>query len=170
MEYDLLDGWPYDVFTLPWRAGLSPCSEGLPPEPPCHEGRFRHAIEPDMPSENQRSRPMTIQKIDKSEWRPYFDGLSQLLAGAQAEIEVAALPLGDQIAAEWVPFFGIVYDHKDDLIEIALENYDHLIPRPREVWFDADAGGLASLQIVDAEGVRQIVKLRDPLMLPAPAH
>jgi hypothetical protein len=29
-------------------------------------------------------------------------------------------------------------------------------------------GSLASIEIIDAEGARQIIKLKDPLMLPAP--
>jgi hypothetical protein len=34
---------------------------------------------------------------------------------------------------------------------------------------DGGASGLICLEIVEASGARQIVKLREPLMLPAPA-
>jgi Family of unknown function (DUF5335) len=50
----------------------------------------------------------------------------------------------------------------------ALEGLDHLIPKPRELYFAEEAGELTGLEIVDADGVRQIVKLKDPLMLPTP--
>ena len=40
---------------------------------------------------------MAVRKIDKPEWRAFFDWLSQGLLGARAEIEVASLDLGDQI-------------------------------------------------------------------------
>jgi hypothetical protein len=43
-----------------------------------------------------------------------------------------------------------------------------MIQRPREIYVDDGVGGLTSLEIVDADGVRQIVKLKDELMLPAP--
>jgi hypothetical protein len=109
-----------------------------------------------------------VKKLEKSIWRPYFDGVSKVLAGKQAEIEVAALNLGDQVEVEWLPLLGITYDPKDDLIEIALEGVDHMIRNPREVWVEADGLDLSGIEIVDADGVRQIVKLRDPLMLPAP--
>ena len=78
--------------------------------------------------------------------------------------------MGDQVVAEWLPLLGITYDAKDDLIEVALEGVDHLIRKPGEVYVEDGAGELISIEIVDAEGTRQIVKLRDPLMLPAPAH
>ena len=111
---------------------------------------------------------MTARKLDKSEWRKFFDDLSRMLPGAQAEVEVASLELGDQIEAEWLPLIGLVYDHKGDLVEIAMEGLDHMIRKPREIYADSDPGGLVSLEIVDADGVRQIVRLREPLMLPAP--
>ena len=76
---------------------------------------------------------MAVQKIDKGDWRAFFDWLSQSLLGARAEIEVASLDLGDQIEAEWLPLLGITYDDKDDLLEVALDGLDHLIYGPREV-------------------------------------
>jgi hypothetical protein len=110
------------------------------------------------------------KKLEKSIWQPYFDAVSRVLSGKRAEIEVAALDLGDQIEAEWLPLLGITYDPKDDLIEVALEGVDHLIPRPREVWVETEGLDLSSIQVIDSNGVRQIVMLRDPLMLPAPEH
>jgi hypothetical protein len=113
---------------------------------------------------------MTIRKLEKSKWHAFFDGLSKMLEGKRAEIEVASLALGDQIEAEWLPLLGLAYDPKDDLFEVTLDGVDHMIRKPREIYLDDDVGGLMSIEIVDAEGIRQIVKLRDPLMLPAPAH
>ena len=78
-----------------------------------------------------------------------------------AEIEVASLDLGDQIQAEWLPLIGITYDPNDDVVEVALDGLDHMIHRPREIYMDNEVGRLTSLEIVDADGVRQIVKLKD---------
>jgi hypothetical protein len=113
---------------------------------------------------------MSPRKLEKSEWRPFFDRVSKLLVGKRAEIEVASLALGDQIEAEWLPLIGITYDPKDDLVEIALEGVDHMIPKPREIYVEGGPIGLESVEIVDASGTKQIVLLRDPLMLPRPEH
>jgi hypothetical protein len=113
---------------------------------------------------------MSARKLEKSEWRPFFDRVSKLLVDKRAEIEVASLSLGDQIEAAWLPLIGITYDPKDDLVEIALEGVDHMIRKPREIYVDGGPIGLESVEIVDANGVKQIVLLRDPLMLPAPEH
>jgi uncharacterized membrane protein len=108
----------------------------------------------------------TLRIIPKTEWRSFFDRMSKVLLGKRAEIEVATLDLGDQIIAEWVPLIGITYDSADDLLDIALDRANHLIRRPREIVIEEGDAGLASVAVVDADGTRQIVNLKDPLSLP----
>ena len=113
---------------------------------------------------------MATRTLPKSEWQSYCDRISKTLEGKQAQVEIVGLALGDQkLAAKGVPLLGITYDPKDDLVEIALEGLDHLISRPREVAVNEGAEGLESMEIVDADQARQIVKLSQPLMLPPPA-
>ncbi|MCP1908857.1 hypothetical protein ACVIWU_005808 [Bradyrhizobium sp. USDA 4509] len=109
------------------------------------------------------------KKLEKSQWSVYFDLISKALGGKHAEIEVTSLKLGDQVEADWLPFFGVSYDPKDDLISLVLEGHDHLIRKPREIYIEGEGLELSSLEVIDADGVRQIVVLRDPLMLPAPS-
>lgn len=111
---------------------------------------------------------MGVQQVERSGWPVFFDTFTKSLPGKRAEVEVASLDLGDQIQAEWAPVIGISYDGKDDLIELALEGIDHLILEPREVFVDFDVGGLIALEVVDAAGVRQIIKFKDAVALPAP--
>jgi hypothetical protein len=111
---------------------------------------------------------MTARKLDKSQWRTFFDRLSKTLEGKQAEIEVASLSLGDQVEAEWLLLHGITYDPNDDLVEVALERLDHMIRKPREIYLEDWIRGLTTIEIVDADGTKQVVKLREPLMLASP--
>ncbi|MEC5215493.1 hypothetical protein RCH09_000424 [Actimicrobium sp. GrIS 1.19] len=113
---------------------------------------------------------MAVLKLEKNEWSAYFDRISKTLAGEEAEIEIASLALGDQIEAGWAPLLGIVFDHKNDLIEILMPDLDHMILHPREVYVDYGVAGLTSLQVIDGDDVRQIVKLRGPLALPDASH
>ena len=107
------------------------------------------------------------RKLERAEWRPFLDRISKGIAGKQAEIEVASLDLGDQIEADWVPLIGLVYDPKDDIVEVAVEGLDHLIHKPRELYVEEEGGELSSLEVFDADGTRSIIKLKDMLMLPA---
>lgn len=112
---------------------------------------------------------MATRKLDKAEWREFLDRATKSLVGKQAEIEVASLALGSQIEAEWLPVLGIAYDPKDDLVEVALENVDHMIAKPKELCADIGPAGLVALEVVGADGARQIVRFREPVELPAPA-
>jgi uncharacterized protein DUF5335 len=109
-----------------------------------------------------------LTKLDKSEWQRFFDTVSKALIGKTAEVEVTSLDLGAQVEAEWLPLIGVTYDRKNELFEIALEGVDHLIHKPREVYVDNAPLGMVSFEVVDGEGRRHIVQLRDPLMLPSP--
>jgi hypothetical protein len=113
---------------------------------------------------------MTTRKLDKAEWTPFLDHLTKYLIGKCAEIDVASLALGDQVEAKQLPLLGVAYDHKDDVVEVLLDGVDHLIHKPRELYLDEEAGEIASLEVVDADGVHQIVRLTDPLALPPPGH
>ena len=114
---------------------------------------------------------MAATEIDPNGWARFLDGVTNSLIGKQAEIEVVSLDLGDQIEAEWTPLIGITYDRKDDLIEIALDELDHMVRSPRQLFVDYGIGGIvAAIEIVDGDGNRQIVKFKDPLALPAPAE
>ena len=112
---------------------------------------------------------MHTKKLAKAEWKAYLDRMSKSLGGRMAEIEVASLNLGHQVEANWVPLIGIVYDPKDDIVEIAVDQLDHMIQKPREIVVEEGPDGLASVEITDSDGIIQIVKLKSPMMLPAPS-
>ena len=108
--------------------------------------------------------------VPRAEWREFFDRMSKALTGKWAEIEVASLDLGDQITVEWIPLIGITYDSKDDLLDVALDRYDHLIRHPKQIVVNQTAdGSLASVAVVDGDGAKQIVRMKTPLALPAPS-
>jgi hypothetical protein len=111
---------------------------------------------------------MATRNLDKAQWRGFFDGISRIIEGKRAEIHVESLSLGSQVAVKWLPLLGITYDPKDDLLEIALEGVDHMIAKPKQILADLGPEGLHNIEIIDGDDVRQVVRLRDPLMLPSP--
>jgi hypothetical protein len=112
---------------------------------------------------------MPSRRLEKDQWQTYCERVSRGLTGKRIDIEVAALDVGDQIQAEHVPVLGIAYDPKNDLVEVALEGLDHLIRHPREISIEEGTRGLISMEVVDADQTRQILKFEDPLMLPSRA-
>lgn len=113
---------------------------------------------------------MANRTLARSDWQSYCDHIAASLEGMQAQIEIVGLPGGHRITANWVPLIGISYDPNDDVFEIAITGLDHLINKPTQVIVEEQTGGLASLQIVNADGYQQTVRFREPLLLAPPKH
>jgi Family of unknown function (DUF5335) len=54
-------------------------------------------------------------------------------------------------------------------LEIALDGLDHMIAHPEQIYVDETGLLLNSLEIIDRDGVSQIVQLRDALAIPVPS-
>lgn len=77
---------------------------------------------------------MALMQLERPQWQPYFDRLSQALGGARrARVEVVALRLGDQVEGENLALFGFSYDPAKDAFTVAAEGVEHTISRPREI-------------------------------------
>jgi hypothetical protein len=106
--------------------------------------------------------------IGKDAWTSFCDRISPLLEGNRAEVEIASLGLGEQIAAEWAPLIGVSYDEKDDLFSVAVGGLDHLIRQPRTLAVHWRGPAVESLAITDSAGTLHLVRFREPLLLPPP--
>jgi hypothetical protein len=111
---------------------------------------------------------MALEQLDPAQWKAFFDRVSKELGAKQVEIEVAGLDIGDEIEAEWIPFTGVSYDPKDNVLSIFSDRMEHMIHKPREIWVDFAVDGLHSMEVVDADDRKQIILLKDDLALPAP--
>jgi hypothetical protein len=111
---------------------------------------------------------MATHQLDRTQWKSYFDLVSRDLGGRHAEVETAGLGLGAQINQEWTELNGLSYDPNDDIFEVATETLDHLILHPQEIFVDESGLQLQSIEVIDEDGNHQIVKLKEPLALPAP--
>ena len=111
---------------------------------------------------------MPLNPLSKPQWQAYFDQFSRTLGAKHVEIEVTGLSLGHQVEADYIPLTGISYDPKDDVLGVFAERLEHVISHPKEVYVDHEVEWVHSIEVVDAEGDRQIIVLKDPLKLPGP--
>lgn len=115
--------------------------------------------------------PADYRILSEERWQDFFDDVTNALQGRQVEIEVVGLDLGDQIQAEWLPLNGLTYDPNDDTFYVYLEDtdmmFDHGISHPQEILVHLGATGLDHVIVVDGDGRRHLVRLREPLQLPS---
>ncbi len=111
---------------------------------------------------------MAIARLDKRDWQAYFARLSKSLSGHAVEIDVESLAIGAQVAADWVDLLGISYDPRSDIVSVLVAGLDHMVRHPRDVFVDTALTGVTSMEVIDSDDIRHIIRLRNPLSLPAP--
>lgn len=108
---------------------------------------------------------MKTLRLKKDKMENYFNTMSNFLEGKEAIIDVVSLDIGDQIQADNVTLFGVVYDPKNDILEIALDGLDHIIHNPHDVYVVEGDAGIEAVGAIDNNGREQIIKFSDPIML-----
>lgn len=108
---------------------------------------------------------MATQKLSDSQWQDYFERISRAAMDKPVEVEVAGPRGGRHVEMRWLPLIGVTYDHKDDIIDIATDPLTDIIENPREVLLDMQDDGLHGMEVVDAEGNHEIIKLKEPLLI-----
>ena len=107
-----------------------------------------------------------ITSEQRSRWTELTDRLSADHAGHDVAIEVLDSGGGDNSLVERLPFEGITYDHKDDVVVISVGGRSprfpvvlrHVISHPTMIQFDLIPRGSA-LKITDSSGATTLVSL-----------
>jgi hypothetical protein len=106
-------------------------------------------------------------QLAKPQWQSFFARLSPLLRAQVVEVEVYGLGLGAQISADWVRLAELSYEVQNDVLHIGVYGADRAIHRPAQVHLRQDEARLQSIEIVDSEGKRNFLILKEPLRLAA---
>jgi len=102
----------------------------------------------------------------RSEWSTLTDRLSADHEGHDVTIEVLDPEGADNSLVQPLPFAGITYDHKDDVVVVSVGGrapgypvvLRHLVHHPQEILFDLIPRG-AALKITDSTGTTTVVSL-----------
>jgi len=105
------------------------------------------------------------KQVPRAQWKEYFDRFTrERLKGDGAggvTLEVISPLFGDQYEASAVRLLGLGYDPKSNDFEVSLEDVDHLIFDPAEIWvLEQEPGLIATIEIVEQDGSKQILYVR----------
>jgi hypothetical protein len=108
---------------------------------------------------------ITTKQISSVQWQSYFDRFTKkhLRYGQpeSARIELLGENIGDQVETEAARLLGISYDAKSKAFEVVVQNVDHLVYRPKEVWVvEEDDGFLSSIEFVSDDGTKELLTIR----------
>jgi hypothetical protein len=107
------------------------------------------------------------RRIERDHWETYLDHFTRQHLNDDggihkaAVVEVMSPSFGDQLAAVVVPLLGLAYDPASDALEVALEDLDHLVFRPSELWvIEDDDGFISTLEVISGDGTKHIIYVR----------
>ncbi len=117
---------------------------------------------------------ITTRELPIERWVEYFDEIAPSIEGLHVTIEVMSEQLGDQLDVERLPLQSIGYDHKDNMLEIAVGGRGtrypvvlrHFISSPQTISVE-EAGSPApsAILVTDAGGDRTLIRLFEPATL-----
>ncbi len=107
----------------------------------------------------------TTVQLPRQQWKDYFDRFTKKYLRDDrpeaATIELLSPLLGDQFEVDRVQLLGISYDPKSDVLEVLLENLDHLVFQPKEISAIEEKDGFVSgIKIVRGDGTKEVLTIR----------
>lgn len=116
------------------------------------------------------------QTIDRGDWAAFAEEFSKLHAGENASLEMIGTDIGDQYAAENLPFVGMTLETKGSAagslsLMLGTESKDHLerlIAGPQSLEVHLTPEGETILQIKADDEPTMLLHLTPLLALPAP--
>jgi hypothetical protein len=106
----------------------------------------------------------TTKQIPRAEWKDYFERFTRDHVSRHADeavdIEVLSPTVGDQLEARAERLVGIAYDSRSNAFQILLEDVDHLVFQPVDVWvIEEDDGFVSAIEMIRPDGTREIIHL-----------
>lgn len=109
----------------------------------------------------------STRDVPRDRWRGLFSVVCETLRGSSVEVEASSLELGDQTVVPWLPLRDIEFDQEHDRVAIMLDGVDHLILQPRSIAVLEGGGGITGVAIETVDNVKEVLRFRTPLQLPA---
>src|SRR5437763_10032467 len=105
------------------------------------------------------------RQLPRAEWKDYFDRFTrEFLKGDRpgtATVEVISPTLGDQFEVSSVRLLGLDYDPKGETFEVLLDEVDHLVFQPQEIWIlEGETGFISTIEVVRSDGGKEILYVR----------
>jgi hypothetical protein len=110
---------------------------------------------------------MTTKKLERSQWQRYFEKVTKHLPSMRVGLSIMGEKIGVQPETEGSTLIGISYDPTDEVFEVATPNVSHRVTNPEEIYVREQAGRLSSVEIISADGTKQLIELKPLPSLPA---
>jgi hypothetical protein len=103
---------------------------------------------------------MPLTQLSKTQWQAYFDRFSRAVAARRTRVEPAGLGLTAE-GQGYPALTGVSYDAASDALTLLVQGEAHTIAHPRQVHVDRDDEWVHAIEVVDGDGARHHILLKD---------
>jgi hypothetical protein len=108
---------------------------------------------------------MHYSRIDRSQWKEFFNILSQRTQTQEIELRIAAEDIGDQTEEGWTRSDGFSYDPKTDVLYVHANDLAHPISEPQYIVLGAQGAEVKSITVQDHSQRLHVIYFREPFLL-----
>jgi hypothetical protein len=106
----------------------------------------------------------TTKQLVRADWKDFFDQFTKEHLGDDtpeaATVEVLSPARGDQVEVSAARLLGLEYEPKSNAFRVLLQDVDHLIFHPTEIWILEGEHGSMAIEVVRADGAKEIIYVR----------
>jgi hypothetical protein len=106
-----------------------------------------------------------LTQLSRRDWPRFFSRLSAALAGRAVPVDTAGFD--EELPGGWIGLASVSYDAEREELVLLLEGERRLARHPHQVHVHWDEGLLYSVELVDRDGRRDYLMLRQPLQVPS---
>jgi hypothetical protein len=107
------------------------------------------------------------EEIHRGVWKETLEALTAEHQGDVATVEVTGVDVGDQFAAEQVPFSYVEYDPHDDAVSVGVNGLDssdpvvlrHVVEHPQNVVVHASDVDSVTIEVGSPDGTVTLITL-----------
>lgn len=104
-----------------------------------------------------------LTQLSRRDWQRFFARVSAALAGRSVQVDATALD--EELPGDWVGLACVSYDPERGELALTVEGERRLVRHPRQVHVHQDGDMLHSMELIDADGRRDFIVLREPLQV-----
>lgn len=107
---------------------------------------------------------MPLTQVSRPSWEAYLDRFSRAAGAARTWVEVTGLGLAGG-GHDYLPLTLVAYDMEADAFTVLAGGEARAFAHPQQLYVDHDDGWVHAIEMVDGDGVRHYLVLKEAIEL-----
>jgi|GEM_PF-1837654 len=115
----------------------------------------------------QATRDGNLREIQKRDWQPFFDSISDSVRGKGVDVTLSSLSGEVHQSTLW-QLHGVSYDPYDDALVVSCKEQEHVITSPQHIFVREDGPSISMVEVEHSPSERETIRFIAPVLLEKP--